>query len=76
MQIASLNTKIIFVNGPIATGSGGYIWFGTVAKGTGTTDSLGNDIVAVQTGADSTAAITTTLLNLIETEKSALPSGK
>ena len=73
-QIASLETKIIILNGPIAAGSG-YTWFETVTKGTGTTDSLGNDIVAVQTGANSLDTITTTLLALIETEKAALPGG-
>ena len=73
-QIADLNTKIIIMQGAISNGSSGYIWFDTVAKGTGTTDSLGNDIVAVQTGTNSLATVTGTILALIDTEKAALPS--
>jgi predicted esterase len=74
-QIATLDTKVIIMNAPISTGNG-YVWYDTVPKGTGTTDSLGNDIVGVQTGSNSLDAITTTILALIDTEKAALPSGK
>ena len=63
------------MNGPIASGNG-YLWYDTVAKGTGTTDSLGNDIVGVQSGSNSIDAVTTTILNIIDTEKADLPSGK
>ena len=76
-----MTTKIIILNAPVVgdvsgkTGSTGYVWFDTVTKGTGVTDSLGNDITGVQTGTGSTAAITTTILALIETEKNALSSG-
>jgi len=73
-QIAALTTKIIILNGPIVAGSG-YTWYDTVTKGTGVTDSLGNDITGVQTGANSTASITTTILALIETEKNAIAGG-
>jgi len=73
-QIAALTTKIIILNGPIAA-TNGYVWYDTVAKGSGVTDSLGNDITGVQTGTGSTAAITTTILALIETEKNAIAGG-
>jgi hypothetical protein len=60
---------------PIADSSGGYIWYNSVAKGSGVTDSLGNDITGVQTGANSIDAALTTIYALIDTEKAALSTG-
>ena len=78
-QIASLSTKVIILNAPIGVTSAkgtGYLWFNDVPKGTGYTDDLGNDIVAVQDGEGSIDSITRTLMDLIDTEKNALPEGK
>jgi hypothetical protein len=60
------------MNGPIVSGSG-YLWYNQVDKGSGVTDSLGNLIEAIQTGTNSIDAMATTILAVIETEKSALP---
>jgi hypothetical protein len=53
-QIAPLTTKIVIANAPVAIAEqkGGktyysYVWWRDVPKGTGYTDDLGNDIVAI-----------------------------
>ena len=61
------------MNGTIASGSGYKWWDDAVSS---VTDSLGNEIKALQTGANSVDAFTTTMLNLIDTEKALIPSPK
>ena len=69
-----MTTKIVIANGPVANG-GGYLWWNNVDKSANVTDSLGNVIGAVQTGANSVDAFATMMMTLIDTEKSALPGG-
>jgi len=46
-QIAPLTTKVVILNAPVAWSDYSFGWWNDVPKGSGYTDDLGNDIVAI-----------------------------